>query len=263
MSASVSEFVLNALNQDITSALATIEGQSTVTFKYDAVASCNVALADALATFKFQSDSADLTNADASDVHYYVKAAGSYMGLGGSWNPMSGTVVEVKSGSETWGRAGTTNSDGVTYANLHPDGDYERHLAWVLFSTHFGVDLFTNEPEVVAALDAASAGQIQAAFDAAASMTNATATDANLCRALMRQMIERNVERFQSLVNTGGEQSLPLIAGDSISFRIIVRADAGQAAVTGASNTRLAGEVLSDLTLNRLDKVYKIQLNIV
>ena len=261
---STSEFVLNALNQDITSALANIVGEPTVTFEYDAVASCDVALADALATFKFQTDSFDLNNSDASDVQYYVKAAGSYMGLGGSWNPMSGTEVEVKVGtSETWGRAGTTNQVGAVYANLHPDGDYQRHLAWVLFGTHFGVDLFTNEAEVVSALDASSAGQIQASFDAAASMTNATATDANLCRALMLQMIEHNKERFQSLVDSSGEQSLPLIAGDSISFRIIVRAAAAQAAITGASNVRLAGEVLSDLTLDRLDKVYKIKLNIV
>lgn len=266
MAASVTEFVLNGLNQDITSALATIEGQAREDFEYDALAECDVAVADAHATFKFQTDSFDLTNADASDIQYYVKSAGSYMGLGGSWNPMSGTTVSVKIGSETWGRAGTTDSDGHTYANLHPDGDYVRHLAWVLFSTHFGVDLFTNEPELVAALDSEMAGKVQAVFDSAASMTNATATDANLCRALMRQMIEYNKERFSGLVDSSGEQSLPLLAGDSISFRVVVRAAATQEAIvslSSAANTRAAGEVLTGLTLNKLDKVYKIKLNIV
>jgi hypothetical protein len=265
MSSSFTEFVLNGLNQDITSSLATIQGQAVSDFECDAIAECIVLEADARATFKFQTDSFDLTNADASDIQYYVKSAGSYMGLGGSWNPMSGTTVAVKSGSETWGRAGTTNSDNQTYANLHPDGDYVRHLAWVLFSTHFGVDLFTNEPELVAALDSEMAGKVQAVFDAAASMTNATATDANLCRALMLQMIETNKERFVSLADSSGEQSLPLLAGDSISFRVIVRADVAQAAIvslSAAANTRSSAEELDNLTLNKLDKVYKIKIKI-
>jgi len=262
-SSTVKEFVLSALNAEITSSLATITGDAAQTFQYDAIAEHDVNLADVRDTFQFQSDSNDFTDANATDVKYYVESAGNYMGLSSSWNPVSSSVVAAVGG--TWGAAGTTGPSGSALTNRELDHDYVRNLALRLFGTHFGVDLFTNEEQLITDLDAAGVDYLKAPMDAAASMTNADASDNNLCRVLMRQMIDMDVQRFRDLQNVGEKQPLPFVAGDSISFRICVKAAANQASTTtGASVTRAAGEVLSDYAgLNKLDKVYKVKLNIV
>jgi hypothetical protein len=262
-SSTVQEFVLSALNKEITSSLATITGEPADMFEYDAVAEANVNLADVRDTFQFQSDSTDFTDASADDVKYYVESAGNYMGLSSSWNPISSAIVAAAGG--TWGAAGTTGPSGAALSNMELDHDYVRNLALRLFGTHFGVDLFTNEEQLISALDASGVEYLKAPMDAAASKTNADTSEANLTRVLMRQMIDMDVERFRDLQNVGTKQPLPFVVGDSISFRVCIKADATQASsTTGANVTRAAGEVLSDYAgLNKLDKVYKIKLNVV
>jgi len=259
----VQEFVLAALNTEITSSLATISGVPADMFEYDAIAEHNVSVAAVRDTFQFQSDSDDFTDASAADVKYYVESAGNYMGLTAAWNPVSSAVVAAAGG--TWGAAGTTGPSGSALANMELDHDYVRNLALRLFGTHFGVDLFTNEEQLITDLDAAGVEYLKAPMDAAASKTNADASEANLCRVLMRQMIDMDVQRFRDLQNVGTKQPLPIVVGDSISFRICIKADATQASsTTGANVTRAAGEVLSDYAgLNKLDKVYKVKLNVV
>ena len=263
------DFYLTGLNSQIESALATIESAPHAGFVYDATAECDIAVADVNATFQFQTDSTDFSNAAASDIKYYViPVAGNYMGLGAAWNPVTNTELAAKSGSETWGPDGEVNAAGSAYATKPPKQDFVRHLAKVLFGTQFGVDLFQNEEELVAALVADASGVIQGKIDTAAAsvMTNAESTDANLSRELMFQLLDAYPERFVDISNTGLQQKLPILAGDSISFRLIVVADASQASsTTGASNVRLTSpnEVLAGLTLNRLDKVYRIKLNVV
>jgi hypothetical protein len=259
----VQEFVLSALNKEITSALATISGAPAEMFEYDAVAEHNVSISNVRDTFQFQSDSTDFTDASAADVKYYVEAGGDYMGLTSAWNPVSSAVVAAAGG--TWGAAGTTGPSGAALSNMELDHDYVRNLALRLFGTHFGVDLFTNEEQLISALDTSGVEYLKGPMDAAASKTNADTTEANLCRVLMRQMIDMDVERFRDLQNVGTKQPLPFVVGDSISFRICIKADATQASsTTGANVTRAAGEVLSDYAgLNKLDKVYKVKLNVV
>ena len=254
-------FVLSALNQDITSVLATIESMEPEPLSYDATSIKRVKLSDVLATFKFQTDSADLTDLSAADVKYYVHS--THMGLDASWNPMVDSVVAIKDGADTWGRIASSGSDGVLFTDLSPSADYLRHLAEVLFGTHFGVDLFTNETSIKDFLISSTSGLIQNALNAAASMTISDTTDANLCRALMMQILANNSQRFQDVSATDLEQSVPIQVNDSISFRVVVRAAETQADITGASNARLVSEQLSGLTLNKLDKVYKIKLLVV
>jgi hypothetical protein len=255
-------FVLNALNQDVTSILATIEKVAPDTLKYDATSVIEVTYSDVRSTFKFQTDSDDLTDISGTDIKYYVHS--THMGLDPSWNPMSDSVVQVKSGNDNWGRVATTGSNGETLADLSPSADYERHLADILFGTHFGVDLFTNETAIKDHLISESDGTVQTALTAAASMTISDNTDANLCRALMMQILENIPERFQDLSATFVEQSVPIQVGDSISYRIIVRAAADQEALTGVTNTRDEGQSLDITpTLKKLDKVYRIKFLVV
>lgn len=256
------EFVLAALNTEITSSLATITGEPANMFEYDAIAEHNVTVAAVRATFQFQSDSDDFTDVSAADVKYYVESAGNYMGLTAAWNPVSSAVVAAAGG--TWGAAGTLGPTGSALAKMELDHDYVRNLALRLFGTHFGVDLFTNEEQLIADLDAAGVNYLMTPMDNAADKTNSDTTEANLTRVLMRQMIDADKERFNSLQNVGTKQPLPFAIGDSISFRICIKAAANQADITGADVTRAAGEVLSDYAgLNKLDKVYKVKLNVV
>lgn len=256
------EFVLSALNTEITSSLATITGVPADMFDYDAVAEHNVNVADVRDTFQFQTDSNDFTDLAAADVKYYVESGGDYMGLTSSWNPVSSAVVAAAGG--TWGAAGTTGPTGSALSNMELDHDYVRHLAKGLFGTHFGVDLFTNEAQLITDLDTAGVAYLQAPMNVAASMTNADASDNNLTRVLMLQMISADKDRFKNLQDVGTKQPLPFAAGDSISFRICIKAAANQEDITNASITRAAGEVLSDYAgLNKLDKVYKVKLNLV
>jgi len=257
-------FVLSGLNDTITSIAATIEETSPVTIGCDAIANYNIDLSNIKSTFTFQTDSFDLTDISSSDIQYYVNSSNMNGGLPTGWNPMVDTIVQIKANGETWGRAGTTDSDGNVYANLSPSADYQRHLAYVLFGTHFGVDLFSNETTIMEYLIDAGVDKVQTALNNASQMTNLDTTDSNLCRELMKQMFYSNASRFQNVSNTSSPQSLPFIAGDSLSYRIIVQAAAGQAALTGASNARLdPSEIISGLNLNRLDKVYKIKFTVV
>jgi hypothetical protein len=258
------DFVLSGLNENITSIAATIEKTQPQTIVCDAIANYNVSLSKILSTFTFQTDSFDLNDISSADIQYYVNSSDMSGALPTGWNPMVDTTVQIKSSGETWGRAGTTDSDGNVYANLSPSADYQRHLAWILFGTHFGVDLFSNETTIMNHLISSSQGNVQTALNNASQMTNNNTSDTNLCRELMKQMFYTNASRFQNVSNTSSIQSLPFTSGDSISYRIIVSADANQADVTGVSNIRVSPEILTGLPdLKRLDKVYKIKFAIV
>ena len=258
-------FVLSGLDQSVTSLLAAIEKVTPATIKYDATAIQNVTLTNILNTFKFQTDSEDLSDLAATDINYYVDA--THMGLASSWNPMSSIVVEVLDTGDNWGRVATYGSDGTTQlSDLSPSADYERHLAEKLFGTHFGVDLFTNEASIKSTLISDVSGSVQTVLNAAATKTNSDTTDANLCRELMMQIFNENKERFADISNTDGIQSLPIEVNDTISFRIVVKAASGQEDVTGLTDiTRVSGEAINfdDEDLTTLDKVYRIKFVVV
>ena len=275
------EFIIAAFNKEITSTLATISTSPTATLNYDAVIYQEVLLSNVLGTFQLQTDSIDITDASNTDVKYYVDACNNYMGLSGTWNPMLDGVVKTKADSDgggTWGADGTQDSAGNDL-NLKASYDYTRHLAVCLFGTHFGVDLFTNEEEIVSTLESSAAGHIQAVFDAAYSaeeLLNDTVDSCgnNITKSIMDQMLHLDKTRFQTIENTSLKQPLPFKAGDKLSFRIVVKADSTQASsTTGASDVRKTdpNEELSDnggydpeiYTLKRTDKVYKVCFKLV
>jgi hypothetical protein len=240
------DFVLTELESSVQMGVAaTVQTSSIPTLDVSAVAVFQVSLDDMKAVFKFQTDSNDLTNLDETDIKYYVDTA--------SWpdlNPANASVLAADA-------IATANSAGPLDANkMLVAHDFERYLALKLFNTHYGVDLFNNELELLnnlrlicddsaedhtwydikAKLDkvgiSGDHADIEGA-DGAKYMTNSNSSSENLCRVLLEQMTHSAITRFADVQPTDSAQSLPFEAGDSISFKLIIAPADGQEELTG------------------------------
>jgi hypothetical protein len=212
----------------------------------DAKATLYVTLSEIKDVFKYQTDSNDVVNVDATDIKYYT-----YDTAWPELNPANAVVTDQPIAS--------SNAAGPFPSNkLFVSHDFIRHLADDLFGTHLGVDLFNNELELLQDIrsicgDAASGNtwyDIKAAvkkvsinsdatgFDGLAGdagelyMTNANATAENLCRVLMAQMIDSEPARFASIEASELPQSLPFETGDVISFKLTINPAEGQKLLT-------------------------------
>ena len=253
-------FTLSALNQTFTIGVSgELAGEAPAAWTdISAVAIYNVKLSDMLAVFKFQSDSFDVSNADATDIQYYVYK--------NAW-PNTLKINPVHAAMTSGGTPGVIlATSGSIVANKNfVKHDFLRYLAQQLFNTPYGVDLFSNEDELL--LDLVSKGvtareSIEAALaavdqaNAAAGTgphkysTNALTTPANICRELMRQVANAAPARFYGIQNVTTVQSVPIAAGDTINFRLSVSPAAGQ-------------EDLTDRPAAFDTRVYKIQLVVV
>jgi hypothetical protein len=249
-------FTLEGLNQafslDISGALA---GEAPATIDASCVAIFNVKTTDMKAVFKYEADSFDVNDTDASDIKYYV-----YMN---AWpetlklNPVHAHTLTATPMLETAGEV-------VAERNLVKH-DFVRYLAKSLFNTPHGVDLFSNEDALLTdlvqkgaaarlAIDASlnAVNQATAAVGTAPHKysTNATATAANFSRVLLRQVAQAAPARFHGTADISGVHSIPFVDGDSINFKVAIAPAALQHNLTtqaGPFDTR----------------VYKIQLNLV
>lgn len=201
--------------------------------------------------FKFQTDSTDFTDLAATDIKYYT-----YKSAFPDLNP----VNAMMDAAESRNPIAAADSNGSLPANkMMVAHDFVRYLAYKLFGSHYGVDLFNNEVELMKHLrtlaNSASSGHtwydIQtkvAAVDVSGShadlagtagskyMTNANSTSDNLCRVLFEQMTKTAISRFSGISPTDGIQSLPFLADDSISFKLTINPAAGQNNLTGVSS---------------------------
>lgn len=211
----------------------------------DATAVYYVTLTDVKNIFGYQTDSFDTINADNSDVKYFVHYD-KFVALG--LNPAN-AMMDVSGLSEN--AIATMVKDGTPIPsdkNLVAH-DFLRHIAKDIFKTHYGVDLFSNEKEVIqdirsvcsdAALGNVMYGinetvkNVSTISEAVVSglegdanakyMTNANHTSENLTRVLLEQMMGAEKERFAEIVDSSGEQSLPFKADDSINFKLKISA---------------------------------------
>jgi hypothetical protein len=242
-------FVLSELESSVQmGTAASVQTSNIPVLDISAVAIFQVSLNDMKACFKYESDSNDVTNADATDIKYYVDPA--------SW-PDLNPANAMLDAPDARGWIANSNSSGPLEPNkMLVAHDYVRYLAERLFNTHYGVDLFNNEVELLKNLrlicdDSAenhtwhdikskielvgvsgSHTGIQGS-DGAKYMTNATAGNENLCRVLLEQMTNSAIGRFAEIDATDSPQSLPFHEGDSISFRLIIAAAADQELLTG------------------------------
>ena len=221
-------FTLEGLNQafslDVSGALA---GEAPATIDASCVAIFNVKTTDMKAVFKYEADSFDVNDTDASDIKYYV-----YMN---AWpatlklNPVHAHTLSTTPMLPTAGEV-------LAEKNLVKH-DFVRYLAKSLFNTPHGVDLFSNEDALLTDLvqkGAASRVAIDASLNAvnqatAASgtaphkySTNATATAANFSRVLLRQVANSAPARFHGTADISGVHSIPFVDGDSISFKVAI-----------------------------------------
>ena len=221
-------FNLEGLNQafslDVSGALA---GEVPATIDASCIAIFNVKTSDMKAVFKYEADSFDVNDTDASDIKYYV-----YMN---AWpatlklNPVHAHTLSTTPMLPTAGEI-------VDEKNLVKH-DFVRYLAKSLFNTPHGVDLFSNEDALLTDLvqkGAVSRLAIDASLNAvnqatAASgtaphkySTNATATAANFSRALLRQVANVRPARFHGIADISGVHSIPFVNGDTISFKVAI-----------------------------------------
>jgi hypothetical protein len=228
------DFVLTGLNQDFTLGVSgELAGAAPPTLDVSCTAIYNVKLSDMLNVFKFQSDSLDINNLDASDLQYYVYMNAWPADL--SLNPAN---------------AHTLSSSPILSAPFAVDEnknfvkhDFVRYLALRLFNTAYGVDLFSNESELLSDLvtkGATAAGNIITALKAVDQAsaangeaphkysTNALTGATNFTRELMQQVANAAPARFNGITNTTGIQSVPLQLDDTISFKVSITAASGQ-----------------------------------
>ena len=227
-----------------------------------AVAIYNMRLSDMRNVFKFQADSFDVNDLSASDIKYYV-----FMN---SW-PNDASLNPAHASMTTGGThpliLPTDGVNVVANKNLVKH-DFIRFLAKHLFNTPYGVDLFNNEEGLLADLSAkgrTAKDAIMGALNAVSTTratpilegqtdgsgnyaTNLQDTNANICRELMRQIAARAPARFNGIFDISGVQSVPLYSGDTINFRVTIRAHPNQHNLTGVTPFNA--------------RVYKIQLNI-
>ena len=220
-------FTLTGLNQNFTLGVSgELAGEAPATLDVSAVAVYNVRTSDMQAVFKFQSDSFDVNDVDASDIKYYV-----YMN---AW-PADGSLNPVHAGMFSSPILATAG-DIVANRNLVKH-DFVRYLAEKLFNTPHGVDLFSNEDALLTDLVAKGA-TAKAAIDASLNAvnqanaangtsphkysTNALTGAANFSRELMRQVASQAPSRFASITGSTAIQSVPLADDDTINFKVSI-----------------------------------------
>lgn len=241
-------FTLTGLNQTFTLGVSgELAGEAPATLDVSAIAVYNVKLSDMQAVFKFQSDSFDVNDTDASDIKYYV-----YMN---AW-PASLKLNPVHAGALSSTPILATGGSVTADKNLVKH-DFVRYLAEQLFNTPHGVDLFSNEDALLSdlvskgvtarqAIDASlnAVNQANAANGSSPHKysTNALTGAANFSRELMRQVANAAPSRFAGISNVSTVQSVPLEVDDTISFKVSISPAANQHNLTSrptAFNTRV------------------------
>jgi hypothetical protein len=252
MTTTTVNFVLESLNSEVTMDLCgNLFSEEIPGLDVSATAVLYVSIDDMKSVFQFQTDSDDINNLADADIKYYVDNA--------SWpilNPAN-AMLDVPGLSLT--PIAISNSAGSLPSNkMMVCHDFTRYLASKLFGTHFGVDLFNNETELLQNLrlicdDDAVPGHTWnditakiikvsksgdheglAGDDGSQYMTNDTNDNTNLCRVLFNQLIKNDISRFRDIsVGIDSPQPLPFLPEDSISFKLTISPASEQEALTG------------------------------
>ena len=213
----------------------------------DATSLFYVKLDDFKNVFKFQTDSFDINDTSMSDIRYYV--------FKNRWpstiklNP-SHSMIDV---AESTGMMGSSGMFAQNKALLKHD--YVRFLAYKLFRTINGVDLFKNESDLLenltywgetirndieAKLDAISTTSSDATMSIDNSgnrfLTNEVTTNTNISRELMTQIVGNSRDRLFDISGTSDIQSIPLMENDSFNIIITVFAAENQKNLTGSDS---------------------------
>lgn len=231
-------FTLSGLNQTFTLGVSgELAAAAAAVLDVSASAVYNIKLSDMLNVFKFQSDSFDVNDTDASDIKYYVFDASNAWPTDLVLNPanadMSNNPIFATGGDIL------ANKNKVKH-------DFVRYLALKLFNTAYGVDLFSNEDALLtdlvskgatahaaiktalAAVSTTAAGLANTDANGLKYATNDLSGNTNFSRELLRQVAYAAPARFAGISDISGVQSVPLQADDTINFKVSISADAAQ-----------------------------------
>ena len=197
-----------------------------------------ISAADLSGVFFFKTDE-DITSelvTDTSNVEYYLDRS-QFTGGQATLNAMNGIV--------TTGYYGSNTTD-------HLGKDFLRDMAHQLFSTHFGVDLFTNEDAVVTDISGKSdvvatdifvkMGDVDKTNTALSGpdvsygyyTTDTDSSNTNLTREILNQLLTLAPGRFTDKttlrLDAGipGVYGMPFVTNDTISYKLSVTAHASQ-----------------------------------
>lgn len=244
MSIVAKKFVLKNLAIDISLDTAGIISASLYkpTFTADAVADA-VCLPGLLSTiFKLSVDGFDksvpnnLVDDLTSSVKYYVVS-----------DPATISSVDVGNAVVIKNPVSLVGANAAPLVDQTVKTDFLRYLALKLFNTPLATDLFLNQE----LLDDDANSKFNAAWTQLVTnninvvstngsdtdllgvagskyLTNSITSDKNLCRELYMQMASQQAARFSNFSNTFDSQSLPFVAGDSVSFQVTMSAAANQ-----------------------------------
>jgi uncharacterized protein YjbI with pentapeptide repeats len=241
-------FSLTGLNQTFSlSTLALLDSSSVNMDAADAAAVYYVRLSDINNIFKYQSDATDVNDIIASDIKYYV--------FHRKWptelkiNPLHSMMNK----SESINMLGFSN--GYASNKSLAKHDFIRYIALRLFNTINGVDLFSNESDlqenavymgenvrynidsILSGISTTSNSGTMS-YDASGNkyLTNDASGNTNLSRELMRQIAASAPSRFYNNDASNAElKNVPLLENDTITFKMILQATAGQNILTGVS----------------------------
>jgi hypothetical protein len=230
------DFNLSGLNttlsMDVSGALT---GLAPTAIDVSATAVLYVKTSDMRNVFKFQTDSFDVNNVESADVKYYVHRNVEAWPANLKINPAHAFVT-----------ANHMLSAGVDNVKNLVKHDFVRYLALSLFNTVHGVDLFSNETELLtnlvekgAVARAAIEGSLDAVCTTSATLsdtdassnkytTNDMSGNTNICRQLMLQIANVDAGRFHTFTDSKLSQSVPLVDGDTFNFKVTISAAANQ-----------------------------------
>ena len=242
------DLTLPGLNQTFSlSTLATLDASSIAVETTDATAMFYVRLSDMTELFQYQTDSFDINDISSGDIKYYV--------FNRKWptelriNPSHAMMNKTESA----GMLGI--GDGFTSDKSLVKHDFVRYIALRLFNTIHGVDLFSNETDllenmtylgetvrnninlILAGISTTSSSETMS-YDASGNkyLTNDASGNTNLCRELMRQIAAADPSRlYNNGANNAGLRSVPLRENDSILFKLTITSATGQNTLTGVS----------------------------
>jgi len=263
-------FVLDHFTSGITMINGIMQaGELPTSLDVSAIAVYNIDLSAAKQIFRFSSTSWDISNnIPSGELHYFINA--------GAWpttltlNPANAMLDQTTSPGASSGAVALYGKPTESLVKH----DFIRYLALRLFNTPMGTDLFSNQSEMIAALDASGNDHWQNDISANlwnydihnsshidglrfvldgssnqyCTTDNYTAKD-NITRELYQQLVNSQHSRFENVVLDQFNQApIPFIHGDSISYKFSINPASGQESLTGVP--AFAG------------RTYRIQLNI-
>jgi hypothetical protein len=247
------DFILNNLSHSYTmQTLAMVDDPIDGIVDVSATAVFYISQADIRSVFQVQTDSYDISDMSATDLHFYV-----FMNR---WpattilNPVNGMMDQPLSWSPIMN---TGNKSKMLVKH-----DFIRYLALKLFNTAQAADLFNNESALITGLNAIGNTAYQQDISAALwkysttssyptspynsggfvadpvtglkSTTAEITTDDNLCFVIVNKLLQDTPHRFSNIVvDQYGLFPVPLLAGDTISFVTKINPVTGQNNLTG------------------------------